>query len=315
MLTDEQLRKAIQYNKENAASIELDQSDYALAWGAAQVQKEDGLDVDGKIGPLTRSAIDARLEEPVVKGPFRGLPVGRGVFIRAQSHIGTPSEFKQALKANDMNWVVFQRIWQYEGTKKSLLSFRNDTLLPYVDVCTELDVGVWFWGYPQPDKLAEFSDDLAAAAMVYGYGVIADPEKPFYGKPDKANLLTELLMTEAVRWMYRVGVTSYGAPWYHSNFPFQEFSSAHFGMPQVYDMDNNMPDDYGERAVSAYLDAGFPSVIPVFPGWNKTTAQLRKLMGNTPTPSGACCSWDWYNLKLNKSLMDEYQAFDPASCR
>ena len=88
-----------------------------------------------------------------------------------------------------------------------------------------------------------------------------------------------------------LGLTSYGAPWNVRTFPFAELSAVDFGMPQIYEANDNMPSNYPERSVAEWQKLGYPRVVPASSA-NKSPDRMRSLLARTPV-LGKGNWWRW----------------------
>ena len=308
-LTPKQLEAASDYNtrEREAGRLSVDQ----ISISVAAFQREIGLSVDGMAGPDTRTALDAA-NKPDVAPVAPGLPQGKGMFIRGLEHTGEPPDLIQTMRSNGLAWVCVQRLWQYEDQATDL---RNGSrMVEYAAAVHNAGFGFWFWGYPVPGKQAEFARViLEAADQCEAEGVIIDPEKPYKDTVGEATKLIHALMPGCVDRQILLGFTSYGAPWFHRNFPWREFSTAHFAVPQNYDKNNDLGTDYPARSHAAYGEYGFRVIVPASGAYAKTEAQMTALLANTPTPQDAIIWWDWYNADKDE-LWGPVAEFVPSRC-
>ena len=308
-LTKEQLEAAEIYNLKEWDAGRLTGDHIAIS--IAVFQRENNLFVDGMAGPVTRDSLESANEAE--REPVRpGLPEGKGMFVRSFSHTGEPNDMIQTMKDNGIQWVCVQRIWQYEGKESSLIN--GARMVVYAEAVHAAGFGFWLWGYPVPGKQGEFSQViLSAAAECLAEGVIIDPEAPYKDTTGEGTKLMLSLMPGCIEQKILLGFSSYGAPWYHTNFPWREFSTAHFSIPQNYDADNNLGEDYPTRSHEAYRDYGHSVIIPASGAWDKTEEQMTFLLENTPTPQGSIIWWDWYNAD-GSGLWGPIQEFTPSPC-
>jgi len=313
LLTDDQIQAASTYNRKEFDADRL--TDEHLAIAMAAFQEANGLTVDGMAGPKTQAALEeaneseVEPEDPVLPG----LPEGKGMFVRALSHTGEPAEMVQKMKDHGLTWVCVQRIWQYEDKESS---FRNgERMAEYAAAVNAAGFGFWIWGYHVLGKQEEFAQVIFAAVDdASADGIIIDPEKPYKDTEGEATKLMHALMPGCINRQILLGFTSYGAPWFHKNFPWAEFSTAHFATPQNYDKDNSLGTDYPTRSHDAYREYGFSIFVPASGAWGKTEEQMTALLANTPTPQGSIIWWDWYNADKD-NLWGPVAAFEPEPCR
>tara|TARA_R110002126_G_scaffold145417_4_gene291460 strand:- start:151 stop:1086 length:936 start_codon:yes stop_codon:yes gene_type:complete len=294
-LTPEQLRSAAAYNAKELEAGRLTGDQITIA--VAAFQQQVGLAVDGKAGPDTRAALDAA-NAPAAKPVAPGLPQGKGMFIRGLDHTGSATQMIKTMKDNGLTWVCVQRIWQYENGDSDLRN--SDHMVEYARAVHAAGFGFWLWGYPVPGKQGEFAQVLLESVdATSAQGIVIDPERPYKNTEGEATALMQALMPGCIDRQVLLGFTSYGAVWYHQNFPWREFSTAHFALPQNYDKDNDLGEDYPTRSHEAYAEHGFRVIIPASAAYSKTDEQMRELLANTPTPQGAIIWWDWYNADEN----------------
>lgn len=222
------------------------------------------------------------------------LPRGKGMFIRSWSHVGSPEKFRTYILDNGIKWVSVLRLWQYEDPESDKY-YNQSKWEQYVPILVDSGCDLWIWGWPHPNRHKDFVSELDERAQEWGaVGIMVDVEKPWKNEEEAAILLVNELEATS----HTVGFTSYGAPWNHSSLPFEVFSRLDFGIPQIYDMDNNMPEDYPSKSVQAWQDLGFKNIIPASAAFGKTKKQMESLLSRTPTPNGGLVWWDWYNANL-----------------
>lgn len=232
--------------------------------------------------------------------PLSGVPIGKGMFQRTWSHMGsTPGEMTEHLREHGITWVAIQRLWQYENPSDDKWyngsGYNGYDVQDWIDGITAADAMPWVWGWPHPGREDDFIEAMQKVVQEWGVtGIIADCEKPWYEEGDTSNHAHDLV-TGLKALGVPVGITSYGAPWNFPGLPWSEFVQADFGIPQIYDSNNTMPDDYPERSVYEWQEMGFNAVVPASAAYNKTESQMRDLLDRTPTPDGAITWWDWYN--------------------
>ncbi len=277
---------------------------YLMKRGAEALQAEHGLEVDGAAGPKTRAVVDALLALLPPKA-LPVMPAGKGMFIRDLAKAGTRKQVLERMAQCGLSWVAIQKIWQYtDPPNKPSSLYNTKTLAEYSEDLQAAGREVWIWGYPAPGKHQEFVEVLlAAATQVKARGVIVDPEAPYIDQMGAAVTLMTLLVNQANKHGLGVGVTSYGAPWFFPEFPWNAFRSASFGMPQIYDADNNMGKTYPKESVDAWKAKGFKNIVPISAAFNKDKAAMAALLAETPV-DGSICWWDWYNCSLEPDRWD-----------
>lgn len=227
-------------------------------------------------------------------------PFGKGVFVRSTGHAGSPEALVSWCQDLSISWVMLPVVWQY--TSKSDVRYDGD-IDAYASALRKAGIRVWVWGWPEPAKLNAFADlMLETRARVGADGIVVNAEKPFYGEPAAATALAQRL--KGVTW----ALSSYGAPYFHSSFPWAEFSSTtSLGMPQIYDTKHNLGSDYPEKSVKAWRAAGFSRVAPTWGASSAhTPAQMLDIASRTLDQGGivAASWWDFYHLKQSAGRRD-----------
>lgn len=237
---------------------------------------------------------------PTPPAPNPNIPQGKGMFQRVWKHMGqTPEVAAQNCVANGITWVAIQRLWQYPTPSDDNWyngnGYNGHSRAQWMSALVDAGVQPWIWGWPVPGRENDFVSAMIETAEQWGaVGIIVDAESPWYQNGNKsveATRLMEGLMASGLP----IGFTSYGAPWNFSGMPWTEFSSADFGVPQIYDSSNNQADEYPTRSVDTWKELGFKHVVPASAAYNKTETQMVDLLARTPTPDGAIMWWDWYN--------------------
>lgn len=274
--------------------------DFLFDFGVKRFQAEQRLEIDGLVGPRTLAAIDTVLgpSTAVAADPALPYPRGKGMFIRALAHTGTPAQACDRAREAGLRWVAVQRCWQYAD--KPTQKLNGAALARYASAFTAAGIDVWLWGYPVPGKHAEFNELLLSSARsIRARGVIVDAEKPFSTTSARAaaTTLMSTLLAAAHADGLSVGFTSYGAPNMHPRFPWESFTGADFAVPQIYEAtgDKPFPADYPRRSVQRWRALGFRTIVPASAAYRHTTAGMRDLLRRTPVPNGALVWWDWYN--------------------
>ena len=296
---------AIKYNRKQQADGKLteDQVDYLTYRGALVVQQEGAETVDGMAGPKTRALVDQLLDPaPCPTEPdVVELPRGKGMFVRSIIHTGSPEQMIAKMKKAGLTWVCFQVIWQYEDKAKPSRITDIKSLKPYADAVHAEDFQFSLWGYPVPNKEGEYVKAMTEAIDLCGAtSVIVDAEAPYYRTKGAGSKLMAMMTEVCLPRRVALGFSSFGAPWFHKTFPWEEFNTADFAVNQSYDADNNLGSDYPRKSQDSYEDLGFTNLIPGSGAWDKTEAQMDALLSNTPTPNGAIIWWDWYNANSSK---------------
>lgn len=220
-----------------------------------------------------------------------GVPRGKGVFIRSLAHGGEPAELAAFVRSLGMRWVAVEILWSNPGGDHRL---HGERLAEYTQALNAAGVAVWVWLFPSPDgvdqAVARTRNAYAVAPSVQG--VIIDPEKPFYAKAH-ARAGAEL-MRQLAQLGRPIGVTSYGMPSWHSQFPWEAFvKHASFGTPQVY---SNRGPEYATNAISQWRALGFPAVVPALGASSAHSgAEMAQLAAWVPDVPGVIW-WDLHHL-------------------
>jgi hypothetical protein len=192
-------------------------------------------------------------------------------------------------------WVAIEVAW-HDNTKTSSHNLIDGALAVFAPELEAAGIEVWVWGFPSPDRISEFVETIADAykAAPQVRGVIADPEAPFYGSAHSAAL--EDLISQLQDLGRPVGVTSYGAPYFHPGFPWEAIAGADFGQPQIY---SELGADYPAKADQAWRDLGFDIVIPLNGASSAHTGEAMTLQANqSETKDGGIGWWNYRHLLL-----------------
>jgi len=271
------------------------------------------------------------------------IPSGKGMFtqlIRRSIVNISAEEFGITARDNGITWLGIQGVGFPSSARYGTVSHEQE----YIEAFKEHVPGgqIFVWGWPCANsseaEFRAFADAICASAERYeAAGVILDIEGPnrncsgsqgawnarnssmnLSQREEKMSLLLRIMRERAAG--LSVGVTSFGTA--VNGFPWEAMREADFGIPQLYDKDNNLfeadgspksnqppamvgregnyvvhginlwqsPDRFGNKPIIVALanDAS----------GRKTAAQLRALndlaSGNLPTP--AIIWWRWRNL-------------------
>ena len=248
------------------------------------------------------------LTPPDPPPPVVGLPRGKGMFIRSWKHLGDPDTLRARIQESGVRWVAVLRLWQMDDPDEDNLT--NETggnghsREDFQAVLSEENCDLWIWGWPIPGREAAFISEMDETAIRWeALGMILDCEGPWVDHS------ADTLMDLALDTGHTVGVTSYGAPWYHPGIPMNDWARADFGMPQIYESEGTWDQDYPQDSVNAWTQAGFQHVIPASSSF-ATRDHMESLLRRTPTPDDALIFWDWYNANLREErweVVSEYQ--------
>jgi len=249
----------------------------------------------GPTPPDLEPPVDPPVDPPVEPPPNIDVPKGKGMFVRSLTGTGSVENMKKYITERGISWICVQRLWQYENPNDD--KYLNGTSWKdYKAAWEETGCDLWIWGWPVPGRIDDYVEEMSRTAAQWGaIGIIIDAEGPWYNHPNEATDLIDKMMAIGLP----IGLTSYGAPWYHSTFPFAEFSKASFGVPQIYDSENSLPEDYPTRSVATWKELGYAHVVPASSAY-KSPAGMADLLARTPTPDDAIMWWDWYNANLDQ---------------
>ena len=257
----------------------------------------------GPTPPPPEPPVEPPIEPPVEPPTNIDVPKGKGMFVRSLTGTGTVENMKQYIQANGIDWICVQRMWQHDDHTNYL---NGDSWSDYKEAGEEAGCDLWIWGWPIPEGIDDYVQEMSDTASSWGaIGIIIDAEGPWYNEGAAATDLIDKMMAIGLP----IGLTSYGAPWYHSTFPFEEFSKANFGVPQIYDSENSMPDDYPTRSVQEWNGLGYAHVVPASSAY-KSPAGMEDLLSRTPTPDDSIMWWDWFNANLDQgrwTVIGEYE--------
>jgi len=229
----------------------------------------------GPTPPPTDPPVDPPVEPPIEPPPNIDVPKGKGIFVRSLTGTGSVENMKQYILANGLKWICVQRMWQHDDSTKYL---NGNTWQDYKEAWEETGCDLWIWGWPIPERIDEYVDEMSETAAYWGaIGIIIDAEGPWYGEPEAATVLINKMMA--------------------------------IGFPQIYDSEDSMPEDYPTRSVTTWNELGYTHVVPASSAY-KSPAGMVDLLSRTPTPDDSIMWWDWYNANLDQgrwTVIGEYE--------
>jgi len=239
--------------------------------------------------------------------PGGWMPEGRGMWIQSMNTC-SPEEAEVVTREVGLKFVIIQAHWQYRDKGSTIYNWPDDLGLGLkksygcttsakraIEKFRELGVQVLPFSYPVPNKHQEVIDALAAYAEAWeSPSVVIDPEaewKSSSGKyKDEAVQLSNMLTAQFPSW----GMSSYGAPWYHRSFPFAEFSTAVYGLPQTYGVTTFGTNEQMQRAHNEWLAYGFPYQVQLYGTYGKTDAEMRQILTVCAAMDPfATAGWKW----------------------
>jgi hypothetical protein len=237
--------------------------------------------------------------------PTGWMPEGRGMWIQSMNTIDGPEEVEKVVNAVGLKWVCIQAHWQYTSKESRLYNWPDDFGfdIPQSYGCTEnarlciekfreLGVHVIPFSYPVPGKHQEVIDVLEKYAEAWGSPcVVIDPEAEWKNSDgaykEDALELSALLDGEFDSW----GMSTYGAPWYHRSFPYAEFNSATFGLPQTYTPGNFGTEEKYGRARDEWAGYGFKFLVGLYGTYKAETRVI--LTACASFEQFATAGWKW----------------------
>jgi len=238
--------------------------------------------------------------------PTGWLPEGRGMFIQSMNTIDGPEEAETVTKAVNLKWVCVQALWQYEDKGSRTYNWPESFGLTQSYGCTtnarnivakfrELGVHVIPFAYPVPGKHEEVVEILGKFAEAWGSPtVVIDPEAEWKSSSGAHSAQALDLAAKMSAAFESWGMTSYGAPWYHRSFPFAEFSTATYGMPQTYGVTTfGTTEGYG-RARDEWDGYGYKFLAGLYGTYSKTNEQMQQILKVCASFNPfATAGWKW----------------------
>jgi hypothetical protein len=146
---------------------------------------------------------------------------------------------------------------------------------------------------------------------------MVNAEKPWKGGGNQDTALNMMQTIKAALGNRGLGFTSYGGgPPFHPNFPWSEFATyADFGCPQIYDMQNNLSENYPTAAMAHWAELFDVNVPAWTAGSSKTPAGMIDIQDRTPLTRLAACWWS-YRAAMNSpgraQVIRDYKLAYPA---
>lgn len=220
------------------------------------------------------------------------------MFVTALSTCGSAQEMGQKIDDCQLTWLCVER-YKSDGINGQGEKWFNGPQLrdegnyTYRQTLREKNCALWLWGWPAPIAGGDqvFIEAMTQSVSDFGaVGLIIDCEKEWKGVPEST---FEALLTGLQKIGVPVGVTSYGGAYNFPTLPWAAFAKASFGVPQIYDSNNNLGPSYPSKAENAWTEKGFAELVPASGAYRKTPDQMRELLSNTPVPAGAILWWSW----------------------
>lgn len=237
--------------------------------------------------------------------PVLRLPAGKGMWTGNLAGAGTPAQMAARMRDNGISWLAVH-VLEIGGARRNPRRTLERYFTALRAELTDPALGFWLWGWPPPGRHEVFVPAIVTAALEVGaQGVIIDVEAHWKWpagnaarqaeRRAQATALMDALLPAAHAAGLSVGFTSYGAPWFHRRFPWEQFTRADFSLPQIYDGDNNQDvPAFAPRCDREWRAYGFRGVMPISNAYSKTAAQMRLLLQHTPVTDGAVSWWWWH---------------------
>lgn len=210
------------------------------------------------------------MTDPIKTEPPKGL----ALFVRklrpSSPRMGKPHVFAKRCADHGLLWVALAAIWHdvKKGRPRELVMNTPEIVADYSQALSEVGVNPHVWGYPWYDRIALFTDTLAAYLNPFIVGILLDPE---LGLKNHLLASQELFRrSRALNPYLLLGLSSYGLPRGHRTFPFGAFADADslgnidvecdYGCPQLYDLEERLI----LQGLAAYARLGFDHVVPAY---------------------------------------------------
>jgi hypothetical protein len=198
-------------------------------------------------------------------------PKGLALYVRkiVKSRHKSPAKFARLCADHGLKWIALATIWHdRKGGNRELTINPVSVVKEYSQALAEAGVNPHIWGYPWHNRIKLFVEQTAAYLNPWIVGVLLDPELGL-----KDHLAEAIALFKAIRALnpyLLVGLTSYGLPRGHRNFPFSAFAEAgergnvdvecDYGSPQLYDL----PVGRILEGLADYDRLGFDHIVPSF---------------------------------------------------
>lgn len=253
--------------------------------------------------------LQERVEETAGETPEPSvwIPKGRGMFIQSMNVLDA-AEAETITKAVGLKFVIVQAHWQYLNKGSNRYNWPDDLGLglaksygctanaqEVVEKFRALDVAVIPFSYPVPGKHMEVIDALSAYQEAWGSpSVIIDPEEEWKSEEGAYKSFALDLSAMMTKNFPSWGMTSFGAPWFHRSFPYAEFSSAPYGLPQTYGVTTFGTVEGYNRAHYEWETYGFKQLVHLYGTYDKTDAQMRQLLNVVASfKPASTAGWKW----------------------
>jgi len=246
--------------------------------------------------------VEASSEPP---GETSWMPLGKGMFIQSFNSIDGPEEVEAVVREVGIKWVCIQALWQFVDKPSKTYNWPEDFGLKQsygcsekarqcVDKFHELGVVVLPFAYPVPGKEDECVQILEEYAEEWDSpSVVIDPEAPYKSDTGEFKAAALLLSAKMDASFDSWGMTTFGATWFHPDFPYQEFNKATYGMGQTYTK-YWLLNDRMARSHKEWRAFGFRNLVTLYGTYSITASELSSLLQlvesmKTPATAG----WKW----------------------
>lgn len=248
----------------------------------------------------SKGALHVDLAKASKMTPLQYLPYGNGMFVSYATKMGTVSRVKHGIEAAKLEWLCVMA--QFQALTKVIMPNFSVAAMRAIDRCKDLGCAVTAWAYVKPGEAnRDYAIDAlhSAIRLWKAKAIVLDIEAPFKRNPKEVTALISGAVELANDHGVSLGITSYGAPWYHGYMPWKAMAQAQgidFAIPQCYDSNNRFTPGYPLASVRAYEALGIESyhIVTGFGTFGKDLAQFRRhiaIIQSAKAP--AICGWKW----------------------
>jgi len=233
-------------------------------------------------------------------------PEGRGMWIQSMNTVDGATEVEKIVTHVGLKFVIIQAHWQYLDKPSYQYNWPESFGLTKRYGCTEnareaiekfreLGVHVIPFSYPVPGKPDEVIEILGKYAEAWGSPtVVIDPEAEWKSSSGAHKEAAKQLSAKLTAAFDSWGMSSYGAPWYHRSFPFSEFNTATYGLPQTYSTAPFGTVEKMTRALDEWRAYGFSYLVNLYGTYSKTDEEMRHYLEVVKAMNPvATAGWKW----------------------
>lgn len=244
-------------------------------------------------------------DSPSLSAPA-DVPCGKGVLVRSLGTIGGAALTAKRADWLGLEWLAVTCDWQHPSGNKRYNS--PEQLAELGHELAKLGIKMHLFSYVIPsgvDRLGTIVSQLVGSIANVA-GVMLNAERQWYHRgmdEDAARLVSLMRIAAPGR---TIGVTSYGGgPPSHPPFPWEGFSTADYGAPQIYDSRHRLSKAYPGRSLRAWSKLFGQALVPINGASNRhTPEQMLEMAERTGmqwdesfnTPMRALSWWDLYWL-------------------